>query len=923
MIPGRAGEAHSAGDCALLVESGLFDEAFYRVRARLPAGADAVRHYLELGWHWGLQPAADFDSAFVQPFYEAAGLHGPPLMIWVELSALGGRLPCTEGEAQWRAERVRPSPVFDAAWYATRLPPGMDPALHYVLVGERLGWRPSDQFDPAFYIDRYPEIPALGLSPLMHFEHSGRQEGRRPRAALDRLTFPGLPASGKPRVLMLVHDGSRTGAPLLGWSIARLLAARYDVVSVLLRGGELEAEFAGISAAVVGPMAWEEWHVTEMSRVADRLVEEYRPLYAVANGIETSMLVPPLAMRGVPSVALVHEFAAYTRPMEKLSNAFDWATEVVFPANIVAESSYQSFPHLRERRGFHVFAQGRVDPPAPQAGPAPQAPDVGAAVRPAGARDAFVVLGAGSVQIRKGVDIFFSVAAAVRRIAPALDVRFAWIGDGYDPVKDPLYSAYLKEQFDRAGLAGMVAMLEPVPNLDPAYAAADVMLMSSRLDPQPNVGIDAVVRGLPVVCFEGASGTAEVLARDPETAVLVAPHLDAHGAAEIICRLAGDRAALARLGLAVQRVGRHAYDMAAYIARVDGMGQAAAALLREEDRQLLTSSGVLDADLVLPPGAVAPGLDGLANVVLQQWAVVGLSPGQTANPQFRRPCAGFHPQAYAAAHPEVAGQNPLAHWLRAGRPAGPWSRTVFAPLPEAAPTPLRVALHAHFYHTDSARDLASRLRANATPCDLFVTTDLAAKADRLRLAFAQHAGAVDIAIVPNRGRDIGPFLACLPDLMGYDVVGHLHGKRSQATDADMGDRWREFLWENLAGGEHPMLDTAAQAFAANPGLGLLMAEDPHLVGWDGNRELAESLAERMGLPGTLDTFFDFPLGTMFWARPAALRPLLGLRLGWDDYPPEPVAYDGTILHALERVVPFVVRSTGATLGGLRVPGTSW
>ena len=185
---------------------------------------------------------------------------------------------------------------------------------------------------------------------------------------------------------------------------------------------------------------------------------------------------------------------------------------------------------------------------------------------------------------------------------------------------------------------------------------------------------------------------------------------------------------------------------------------------------------------------------------------------------------------------------------------------------------------------------------------------------------------VEIRVTPNRGRDIGPFLtgfACEIENGDYDVFGHVHGKQSLGVDVTMGNLWREFLWENLIGGAHPMLDLAAAIFATRPDVGLLMAEDPHLVGWDENRALAEMLATRMGLPTPLDDFFDFPLGNMFWARPAALRPLLNMRLGWEDYPTEPIAGDGTLVHALERVMPFAAQRVGLGVAGMRAPGTTW
>jgi glycosyltransferase involved in cell wall biosynthesis len=764
---------------------------------------------------------------------------------------------------------------------------------------------------------------------LRRFRRSVKK--RKGVSVVQCLTFAPLADERRP-ILVICHEASRTGAPILGWNLIRDLRKKHPVVTVLLRGGVLEKDFVAESDVVVGPLGNAAWDPLEIGLIAERLAKSYRPLYAVANSIETSPIIAPLGAFGVPTVALVHEFASYTRPREKMRSTFDWAMHVVFPAQIVANSAFENFPGFEERRGIHILAQGRqFTPGGGQGAEGRDQPDVGKVMRSADEKNKFIVLGAGSVHLRKGVDLFLSIAAAARRLAPDVPFKFVWIGDGYNPDQDSVYSAYLREQINKSDLRNVVVFLEPVADIEPAYRAADVFLMSSRLDPQPNVGIDAVTLGLPTVCFEGACGTGEVLARDPETRSLVVPHLDVAAAAQEICRLAEDPELRKSIGRAVERVGRSAYNEENYATQIDAWGCESAAALSRVDLETLRCSGAVEPELALPPQSSLPKSASLEQIVLLQSTVVGTSQDQVANSYFRRAVPGFHPQAYAVAHSQECGQggeNPIAHWLRNGRMEGPWLHPVFSPknLPAGPRETLRVALHAHFYYPDLASELAVRLKANQTPCDLFVSTDTEAKAETLRRELAEHRGLVTVRVMPNIGRDIGPMLTGFREEIAkgaYDLWGHMHGKKCASTDSAMGDAWRKFLWDNLIGGEHAMLDIAASAFASDPKLGLVFAEDPHLVGWDGNRKNAEALAEQMGLSPKLPDFFDFPLGAMFWFRPSALRRLFELRLTWGDYPEEPLPYDGSLLHAIERIIPFVTMAESYGLATLRAPYSNW
>lgn len=53
-----------------------------------------------------------------------------------------------------------------------------------------------------------------------------------------------------------------------------------------------------------------------------------------------------------------------------------------------------------------------------------------------------------------------------------------------------------------------------------------------------------------------------------------------------------------------------------------------------------------------------------------------------------------------------------------------------------------------------------------------------------------------------------------------------------------------------------------------------------------------------------------PLGTMFWFRTDALIDLFNQNWKYNDFNKEPNHYDGTLLHAIERIYGFVCQNSG-------------
>jgi len=381
--------------------------------------------------------------------------------------------------------------------------------------------------------------------------------------------MPMLP--DRKNVLVVVHETSRTGAPILGWNIANRLSKKYNVFTVRCGDGPLTEEFEAISVAVC-----KQPRKNDASRQLDLLFRRHSFEYAIINSTESRHLISLCNEYRVPTLFLVHEFASYVHPLRSLIHAFGEAKHIIFPVPVVADAAINLCPDL-EKQKLHILPQGRSVIPSQNTRknlPPPILRKLEAEKRD---NDALVVLGAGSVNIRKGVDLFIATAAAaVRRARPKRAPYFIWVGDGYRPTEDMGYSVYLKEQVARSSLEDCFYIVDEVTDLDPFYALADVFFLSSRLDPLPNVAIDAAHCGIPIVCFRGASGISDLMLTEPQLASGVVDYLDIDGAAQAISHLLLDQVARSSIAAATSKFGQDRFDMDKYVANLDRIGMRAA-----------------------------------------------------------------------------------------------------------------------------------------------------------------------------------------------------------------------------------------------------------------------------------------------------------------------------------------------------------
>ncbi|KGF01252.1 MAG: rhamnan synthesis F family protein [Actinomyces urogenitalis] len=235
--------------------------------------------------------------------------------------------------------------------------------------------------------------------------------------------------------------------------------------------------------------------------------------------------------------------------------------------------------------------------------------------------------------------------------------------------------------------------------------------------------------------------------------------------------------------------------------------------------------------------------------------------------------------------------------------------------------PAAIALVAHLYYMDLLDDLIKSICTMPHGCDVYVTVDSKEKVALVRQAVKELPYRVDVRLIENRGRDVSALLVGVKDvIMDYELVCFVHDKKvTQLTPYSKGSAFADKCFQNLLASPQ-FVENVVATFATEPRLGMLMPTPPnhaeyfpiYSFGWGENFVKTRNLLEEMNIRVPLDPEKApvAPLGTMFWFRPKALKPLFDLDWQWQDFPPEPNKIDGTVLHAIERAYGYSAQGMG-------------
>ncbi|MGN0143723.1 MAG: rhamnan synthesis F family protein, partial [Clostridium sp.] len=226
-----------------------------------------------------------------------------------------------------------------------------------------------------------------------------------------------------------------------------------------------------------------------------------------------------------------------------------------------------------------------------------------------------------------------------------------------------------------------------------------------------------------------------------------------------------------------------------------------------------------------------------------------------------------------------------------------------------------IAVHVHLYYVDLLDEFISYLNNIPYKFDLFVScregSDLKYINEKLKTISKVNNVYAEITI--NRGRDIAPLYVQFGDRISkYDYFLHIHTKKSLYSGKERYG-WRQYSLDCLLGNQE-VVKAVFNLFESDKNIGLfipqLYDDVPALaLDWLANAHQGREILNNLGIEFE-DGIFTYPVGSFFWAKMDAVKPLFDYKFKYEDFPEEAGQTDGTTAHALERAIAFVSKSRG-------------
>ena len=314
------------------------------------------------------------------------------------------------------------------------------------------------------------------------------------------------------KILFITHETSRTGAPLIVLYFMRWLKLNHPQIEIdclSLSTGDLIEDFKSVShhlyevdstsdSSIVKRLMFKVKGISQKAnkkrKLLNKLKEQHYDLVYANSILSLKWGTEIKSLKGNSKLLLhLHELEVniktYAPNFEILKGAVD---QFICASNLVQNNLLDNHD-IPDYKTKVIYEYSDLESELPEE-------------IEQSSKNKFVIGASGSVNFRKGYDLFLCVAKAVLEQTNEA-IEFHWIGK----FSNKKIQLEVEADILKAGLEKHVFFKGEFNNPEEAFKLFDVFLMTSREDPFPLVCIEVGNLGKPIICFEGATGTEEIL----------------------------------------------------------------------------------------------------------------------------------------------------------------------------------------------------------------------------------------------------------------------------------------------------------------------------------------------------------------------------------------------------------------------------
>jgi glycosyltransferase involved in cell wall biosynthesis len=450
---------------------------------------------------------------------------------------------------------ISDSGLFDAAWYAEKYPDvglvGLDPLEHFLRIGIHAGREPGPLFDNKHYCRQLEKFDSgrkvgiplcnylkygwfYGLSVEDYVEKNESLQGCEYSAneSLDRSIFQFFnnlfncftDKDNALNIILFGNNADRTGGGIVQQGIIEgLNAVGANVVIVLKEGGSLCFDYKNKCNLIIESEFARYFTSRDFKKELKKYLKESKSgFFVILNTVVTVDFIESIDCLKNPTICLIHEmpesidhFFGGDSTMKKIAEN---VSKMIFPSQYAMNSCIARY-ELDAARCETITPGIDFESELSKSEARKQIR------QKLGLREEVkIVLSCGTIESRKGFDLFIEIAEKVANIQDGqtlIPTCFVWIGNIGE---ESLYKKCV-EKINQIGRNN----IKIVPNCYPVvdfFKASDCFLLTSRLESLSMVSLEAASVGIPVVLFEGVTGAEEILF--PHGKAMRIPAFDTH-----------------------------------------------------------------------------------------------------------------------------------------------------------------------------------------------------------------------------------------------------------------------------------------------------------------------------------------------------------------------------------------------------------